>query len=121
MKSIRIGYHEVRQYKGSKEKMYEIIQWERCSYFEKLQEYLDNGYTESFLGEFIQKDGHRISRGFFDTKEICFVIAWIKKDKEGWYLETVLDRLITLSKDDQLKVLEIYGLADAKLNKHLKL
>jgi hypothetical protein len=123
MKPIRIDNFEVRKYTTTKVKevFYEIVKWEPCKYYGKLDEYLNNGYSESFGGSWFQKDNHNISRTFFDMPETCYTIADIIKDNEGWYLKTVLDRFCNLTKEEQLKFIELYCLADQKLNKHLKI
>lgn len=122
MKPIRIDNFEVRKYNTTKtkQKFYEIIKWEPCRYYGKLDEYLNNGYKESFGGSMIQKDNHSISKSFFDIPETCYTISTIEQNNEGWYLKTVLDRFCTLTDVEQMKFIGLYILADQKLNKHLK-
>ena len=54
---------------------FEIVKFEKNPYFGKYQEYIDNGYEESFGGDFIQKPGHSIQKTFFDREESCYTLA----------------------------------------------
>lgn len=54
---------------------FEIVKFEKNPYFGKYQEYIDNGYEESFGGDFLQKDGHSIQKTFFDREESCYTLA----------------------------------------------
>ena len=121
MKPIRINNIEVRLYNITKtnRKFYDIVKWETNKYYGKLQEYLDNGYVESFLGYAVGKGGHNLSRSFFDTAETCYTVATIEKDNENcWYLKSCGDRICTLTDDDLKDFMEVYKKVDSKLNKH---
>jgi hypothetical protein len=63
---------------------FEIVKWEPNQYYGKLQEYLDNGWTISFGGEFLQKDHTSISLSFFTkSPEHCFMLAsWENMDHD---------------------------------------
>ncbi len=54
---------------------FEIVKFEKNPYFGKYQEYLEDGYEESFGGDFLQKDGRSIQKTFFDREESCYTLA----------------------------------------------
>ena len=45
------------------------------------------------------------------------MIAWLKKYNDGWYMETVGDRLLDLPIEERNIFFDIYKKADKKLNK----
>lgn len=54
---------------------FEIVKFEKNPHFGKYQEYIDDGYEESFGGDFLQKDGISIQKTFFDREESCYTLA----------------------------------------------
>ena len=62
---------------------FEILKYEKNSYYGREQEYLDNGYEESFSGDFLQKDGSSIERIFFKKEESAYMLAhWDRMDHD---------------------------------------
>jgi hypothetical protein len=61
--------------KLAKFSFFEIVKFEKNPHFGKYQEYLENGYEESFGGEFLQKDHMAIDKNSFDREESCFTLA----------------------------------------------
>lgn len=62
---------------------FEILKYEKNTYYGREQEYLDNGYEESFGGEFLQKNGHSIDKAFFKKEETAYMLAhWDKMDHD---------------------------------------
>jgi hypothetical protein len=63
---------------------FEIVKWEPNQYYGKLQEYLNDGWTISFGGEFLQKNHTSISLSFFtQSPEHCFMLAsWENMDHD---------------------------------------
>ena len=74
---IRINNIECRKYTATKtdEVHYEIVKWENNTQFGKEKEYRDNGYVDSFGGDFLQKNGHSIQNTFFERQETCYTVA----------------------------------------------
>lgn len=116
---IRINNIEFRKYNSIKTKkpLYEIIKWEFNPYYGKYDEYIKDGYEESFGGNFLQKNGCSIQKTFFDKPESCFVIAFIEKDSESWELKCVGERLLDLTPEEWDDFHQVYTLGQAKLNK----
>jgi hypothetical protein len=119
---IRINNIEFKKYNSTKTKkpLYEIIKWESNPYFGKEQEYRDDGYVDSFGGDFLQKHGHNIQKTFFNRKETCFVIAFIEKGSESWELRSVGQILLDLTPEEWDDFHQVYTLGQAKLNKNEK-
>lgn len=116
MKNIRIENIEIRK-TNYKNNPYEFLCWQINPYFGKLQEYINNGYEESFGGDFLTKEKLSIQKSYFTYPESCYVIAWMKRDKEGYYMETVGSRLLEISEEELKLFFDIYRKADKKLNK----
>lgn len=118
MRNIRIGNIECRRYTCTKtDKLhYEIIKWENNPHFGKMQDYLDNGFEESFGGHFIEKGGHSIQKSAFNLSEYCFTIGSLYKGEE-WYLQSVGSRICELNDIDLTDFIEVYKLTNKKLNK----
>ena len=93
----------------------EFLVWEPCSYYGKYDEYIKDGFVEK--DGFLRKDRSNISVKFFDMKETCYVIAWLKYDeREGCCdLESVGPRLLHLSDEDRKDFFEVYKIADEKM------
>jgi hypothetical protein len=70
-------------YEGPKFSHFEIVKWEPNPYYGKYDDYIKDGYEESFGGDFLQKPGHSIQKTFFDKPESCYVIAyWVDMDHD---------------------------------------
>ena len=61
--------------KLAKFSQFEIVKFEKNPYFGKYQEYLEDGYEESFNGDFLQKDRRSIQKTFFEREESCYTLA----------------------------------------------
>ena len=85
---------------------FEILKWEPNQYYGKLQEYLNNGWTVSFGGEFLQKDHTSISLSFFtQSPEHCFMLAsWtnMEHDEKSPDLKFVGRRPMDLNEEEHL-------------------
>ena len=96
----------------------EFLVWEPCSYYGKYDEYIKNGCVEKngFVRD--EKNRSNISVKFFDMKETCYVIAWLKYDeREGCCdLESVGTRLLDLTEEQRKDFFEVYKIADKKMN-----
>ena len=68
---------------------------------------LSEGYIDTRYS--LRKDNFSVSYSCFENPESCYVVSWLKKDKEGYYLQTVGDRLLDLSKEERDMLFEIYG------------
>jgi len=122
---IRINNIECKKYTSTKvnEIFYEIIKWVENPHFGKEQEYRDNGYVDSFGGDFLQKKGHEIQKSFFIHKESCFMIASLRLNRRepDINLESVGSRLLDLTEEEQKDFFEVYKLANQKIyKKHFK-
>ena len=122
---IRINNIEGRKYTTKlKETFYEIVAWSPNVYFGKEQEYLDNGYEESFGAEFLTKNGHSISKSFFKSPEQCYVIAHLELNKRepDVNLKSIGSRLLDLTNDELDDFLLLYRTMNKKImKKHFKI
>ena len=114
MKNIRIENIELKKTKY-KDSPYEFVKWYPNPTYGKWDEMVKEGWREN--GEFLTKDYFSYHKSCFEHPESCYVIAWLKKDNDGWYLETVGDRLLDLSIEERNIFFDIYKKADKKLNK----
>jgi len=116
---IRIKNIEFRKYKSSKKKypLYEIVKWSPNSFYNKEQEYRDNGYVDSFGDSFLQKDNASISKTYFINPESCYVIAFIEKNNDMWCFRSVGERLLDLTPEEWNDLNQVYKLGQYKLNK----
>ena len=84
---------------------FEIVKWEPNQYYGKLQEYLDNGWTISFGGDFLQRNNTSISLSFFTgSPESCFMLAsWenMDHDEKSPDLKFVGSRPMDLNEEEQ--------------------
>lgn len=112
---IRINNIEFRKYNSTKTKrpLYEIIKWKSNPYYGKKLEYFHEEWG-------LPKNGHTIDIEFFNTRETCFVIAFIEKDSESWELRSVGERLLDLTPEEWNDFHQVYTLGQAKLNKNAK-
>ena len=119
---IRINNIEFKKYNSNKTKkpLYEIIKWESNPYYDKKLEYLKEGYKVNHEGWGLTKNGHTIDMKFFNTRESCFVIAFIEKNSESWELRSVGERLLDLTPEEWNDFHQVYTLGQAKLNKNAK-
>ncbi len=108
---IRINNIECRFSQGR----YEIIKWQPNCYFEKEQEYLDNGYVLS--GDFYRKDNVSIQATFFSLPETCYTVATLTYDADEYCCEmkTVGPRLIELDKTDRADFFAVYEYAEDRI------
>lgn len=118
---IRINNIEFKKYTSTKKDkpLYEIVKWEYNFYYGKEEEYRNNGYVDSFGGDFLQKEGKSIQKSFFSSLESCYVIAFIEKGKESWELKSVGERMLDLTPEEWVEFHQVYTLGQAKLNKKL--
>lgn len=117
----RINNIEFRKYKGSKD-LYEIIKWFDNPKYGKYNDYLNDGYIESFGGDFLEKDHIHISKSLFELPEICYVVSFIKFNKKEpcYYLESVGDRLLDLSEGEINDFWDVYNKSNKWLSKKLE-
>jgi len=116
---IRINNLEFKEYSTTKRNkpLYEIIKWYPNVYFGKEEELRKEGYVDNFEGWGLVKNNHNISKTFFDSPEICFVLAFIEKGKESWALRSVGERLLELTPEEWEDFHKVYTLGQNKLNK----
>jgi hypothetical protein len=121
MVRIRINDIECRLYKTTQvsEPFYEIVKWQPNPYYNKLQEYLDNGYVESKDGSMIQKDNMGLSKGMFTNPESCYTIAHLELDMKEFdtTLKSIGSRLLDLTEDERIDFFEAYKISNDKLYK----
>jgi hypothetical protein len=95
----------------SKYSFFEIVKWEPNQYYGKLQEYLDNGWTISFGGDFLQRNNTSISLSFFTgSPESCFMLAsWenMDHDEKSPDLKFVGSRPMDLNEEEQSIFMQI--------------
>jgi hypothetical protein len=123
---IRINNIECRKYTSTKvdKVFYEIIKWTENEHYGKEQEYRDNGYVDSFGGDFLQdSNGRSIQKSYFASKETCYMIAslHLNKREPDIELKSVGSRLLDLSKKDRDDLFLVYTIANPKIyKKHFK-
>lgn len=115
MKNIRIENIELKKFLNYKNSSYEFIKWYPNYTYGKWDEMLAQGWYEN--GEFLTKDPFSYHKSCFQNPESCYVIAWLKRDSNGWYMETVGSRLLDLSIEERNIFFDIYKKANKKLNK----
>lgn len=101
---------------------FEIVKFEKNGLFGKLQEYIDNGYEESFSGDFLQKDGRSIQKSFFDREESCFTLAsWNNMDHDEKIpnLSFCNNRPFELAQEDQIIFMQLAKIAQDHIEKIL--
>jgi hypothetical protein len=115
---VKVGNIECRKYTATKtiSIYYEIVKWDDNPHYNKMQDYLDDGYEESFCGDFLLKDSRSIQKTSFNLPKYCFTIASLYKGEE-WYLQSVGSRICELNSQELEDFLEVYKLANKKLNK----
>ena len=89
---------------------FEILKYEKNTYYGREQEYLDNGYEESFGGDFLQKDHHSIQRTFFKKEESAYMLAhWDRMDHDEKIpdLSFCGNRPFDLSPEDQVIFMQL--------------
>lgn len=120
---FRIGNLEFRKHAESKYKLYEIIKWDSNVYYNKEQEYRDDGYINSFGGDFLIGSGHAIDKKFFTSPETCYVICWLKINKKepDVYIESIGSRLLDLSEIEKQDFWKVYELGNKYLYKKFKI
>jgi hypothetical protein len=102
---------------------FEIVKFEKNPYFGKYQEYIDDGYEETFGGDFLQKIGHSIQKTFFDREESCYTLAnWDNMDHDELTpdLRFVGSRPFDLSKEDMDIFIQIATLAQKEIERQLR-
>ena len=108
---VRINNLEFRKYTSTKVDtiLYEIIKWETNPYYNKENQYRDNGYVDSFGGDFLQKDKESIDKIHFKYPETCYTIANVKQDSENhWMLISVGENLTDLSNEEWNDLYHVY-------------
>lgn len=90
---------------------FEILKWEPNPYYGKLQEYLDNGWEESFGGDFLQKNRTSITISFFtNSPKHCYMLAsWtnMDHDEKSPDLKFVGSRPMDLSTEEQVVFMKL--------------
>lgn len=114
MKNIRIENIELKKTKY-KDSPYEFVKWYSNPTYGKWDEMVKEGWKEDY--DSLTKDHISYHKSCFQNPESCYVIAWMKKDNNSWYLEYVENRLLDLSIEERNIFFDIYKKADKKLNK----
>ena len=116
---IRRGNIGFKKYTSTKteEDLYEIVKLEPNPYYNKEEEYRDNGYIETYGEYSLQKGNHIIDKTLFKNPESCYVLAWLKKSEYGFVLESIMDRLTKLSTEEWNSFIEVYTTGNTFLNK----
>lgn len=114
MRPIRINQIEIKKTKY-KDSSYEIIGWYKNDHYQQWDNMLAEGWMDT--GGFLTKNHLSIHESCFKNPETCYVIAWLKKDSGGYYLESVGSRILQLNEEEFKDFMDIYRKADKKLNK----
>lgn len=94
---------------------YEIVKWQPNGYYNKQQEYVDNGWELS--GGFYRRDNVSIDANCFVNPEGCYTIATLHYDEgEGCCdMRTVGPRLLDLCKTDRADFFAVYEYAEDRI------
>ena len=108
---VRINQIECRFSQGR----YEIVKWQPNAYYNKQQEYIDNGWELS--GGFYRSNNISIGESCFVNPETCYTIATLHYDKgEGCCdMKTVGSRLLELSKLERADFFAVYEYAEDRI------
>ncbi len=108
---IRINDIECRFSQGR----YEIVKWQPNGYYNKQQEYVDNGWELS--GGFYRLNNTSIAANCFVNPESCYTIATLHyDDSEGCCdITSVGPRLLNLSKTDRDDFFTVYEYAEDRI------
>ena len=108
---IRINQIECRFSQGR----YEIVKWQPNAYYNKQQEYIDNGWELS--GGFYRSNKISISEGCFVNPETCYTIATLHYDDDErcCVMTTVGPRLLELSKPERADFFAVYEYAEDRI------
>jgi hypothetical protein len=101
---------------------WEILGIQPNVYYGREQEFRENGYVDSFGGEFLQGGGHSIQKSFFDSPETHYVIAsWtnIDHDEKSPDLKFVGSRPLDLAIKDQRTFMILAKIGQQELEKQL--
>jgi hypothetical protein len=114
---IRINNIEFRKTTNTnvKKTSYQIVKYQNNPYYNKEQEYLNRGYIETSDGYYLTDGIRSISKLIFNTEETCYVIAFIERDSESWYLKTIGNRLLELNNDELNDFMQVYRNGNKKL------
>ncbi len=109
---------EFRKIKNGSHKnyKYELLKWWPNKYYGNREKMVKEEGYRNFDGG-ITKNNHTITDSCFVNPETCCVVAWVKKDNEGHYLETVGSRLIELNEEERKNFFELYDKLNKKLEK----
>ena len=108
---IRINQIECRFSQGR----YEIVKWQPNRYYNKQQEYIDNGWELS--GGMYRLNNTNISEGCFVNPETCYTIATLHYDDGECCcdMRTVGPRLLDLSKSERVDFFAVYEYAEDRI------
>ena len=108
---VRINQIECRFSQGR----YEIVKWQPNCYYNKQQEYIDNGWELS--GGFYRLNNTSISETCFENPETCCTIATLHYDEDERCcdLKTVGPRVLKLSKPERADFFAVYEYADDRI------
>jgi hypothetical protein len=108
---IRINQIECRWSQGR----YEIVKWQPNGYYNKQQEYIDNGWELS--GGFYRLNNTSIDANCFVNPESCYTIATLHYDgDEGCCdMKTIGPRLLQLSKPERDDFFTVYEYAEDRI------
>lgn len=96
---------------------YEIVKWYANSYFNKLNEYLDDGHIID--GGFVRKNNVSISLSFFNSEENCYTIAILEYNHKepDIDLRSIGSRILDLTNEERDDFFEVYRIANEKILK----
>lgn len=108
---IRINQIECRFSQGR----YEIVKWQPNCYYNKQQEYIDNGWELS--GGFYRLNNTSIHSSCFENPETCYTIATLHYDEDERCcdLKTVGSRLLELSRPERVDFFAVYEYAEDRI------
>lgn len=101
----RIDNLEIRNTYSS----FELVKYYDNDYYNKYEEYINNGYELSFGGEFLTNShtDHNIDIKFFNLKECCFVIGFFNlniEEPEALWIDISAERLTDLNDNELINL-----------------
>jgi len=103
------------QFRSTSQSSGEFIKWFPNQYYNKLLEYLDNGWEDH--GDLITKGHVSMGKSLFASPESCITIGYLEanKDSNCCNLSSVGPRILELSLSERNDFFEVYTLAETKL------
>lgn len=116
--SIKIRINNIEFVSASDNLSGEFRKYYKNEKFDKLEEYLKDGYVLSPLGNFVKKDNYSIDVSLFNREELCLVIGDLdyNTNEDCCTLTSIGTRILNLSPQDREDFFSVYHFAESKMH-----